>query len=58
MRFIILFVSCLLGMASVLPAADPIPAGLPVLPASQVKKGMKGYGLTVFEGTKIERFDV
>lgn len=58
MRFTILFVSCLLGMASVLPAADPIPAGLPVLPASQVKKGMKGYGLTVFEGTKIERFDV
>ena len=25
---------------------------------SQVKKGMKGYGTTVFEGTKLERFDV
>ena len=28
------------------------------MPLSQVKKGMKGYGLTVFEGTKLEKFDV
>jgi hypothetical protein len=28
------------------------------MPLSDVKKGMKGYGLTVFEGTKIEKFDV
>jgi len=28
------------------------------MPLNQVKKGMKGYGLTVFEGNKIERFDV
>jgi len=28
------------------------------MPLSQVKKGMKGYGLTVFEGTRIEKFDV
>lgn len=27
-------------------------------PVSQVKPGMKGYGLTVFKGTKIERFEV
>jgi hypothetical protein len=33
-------------------AADPI------LPLSEVKKGMKGYGMTVFEGTVPERFDV
>jgi len=26
--------------------------------ASQLKEGMRGYGLTVFAGTKIERFDV
>lgn len=25
---------------------------------SEVREGMKGYGLTVFEGTKIEKFDV
>ena len=29
-----------------------------ILPVSEVKKGMKGYGLTVFEGEKPERFDV
>lgn len=28
------------------------------MPLSDVKKGMKGYGLTVFEGTNIEKFDV
>ena len=28
------------------------------MPLSQVKAGMKGYGLTVFEGSKVERFDV
>ncbi|MHB9001773.1 MAG: SpoIVB peptidase S55 domain-containing protein [Thermoanaerobaculia bacterium] len=33
-------------------AADPI------LPLSEVRKGMKGYGVTVFEGSVPERFDV
>ncbi len=28
------------------------------MPISEVKKGMKGYGLTVFEGNKVERFEV
>lgn len=28
------------------------------LPVSQLKAGMKGYGLSVFQGNKIERFDV
>ncbi len=28
------------------------------MPVSQIKRGMKGYGLTVFEGTKPERFEV
>ncbi|HUP61878.1 MAG TPA: SpoIVB peptidase S55 domain-containing protein [Thermoanaerobaculia bacterium] len=28
------------------------------MPLEQVQKGMKGYGLTVFEGTAIEKFDV
>ena len=28
------------------------------MPLSQVRKGMKGYGLTVFEGTTVEKFDV
>ncbi|MFH1231446.1 MAG: SpoIVB peptidase S55 domain-containing protein [Planctomycetota bacterium] len=29
-----------------------------MIKVSEVKPGMKGYGLTVFEGTKIEKFDV
>ncbi len=28
------------------------------MPLSDVRKGMKGYGLTVFEGTTVEKFDV
>lgn len=40
----------------VLPAEPP--PGDAIMPVSEVKAGMKGYGLTVFHGTKIERFDV
>lgn len=29
-----------------------------IMPVSQIKIGMKGYGLTVFKGTKIEKFNV
>ncbi|MGI6296396.1 MAG: SpoIVB peptidase S55 domain-containing protein [Armatimonadota bacterium] len=29
-----------------------------IMPVSEVKRGMRGYGLTVFHGTKIEKFDV
>ena len=28
------------------------------MPLAQVQKGMKGYGLTVFEGSAVEKFDV
>lgn len=28
------------------------------MPIDQIQKGMKGYGLTVFEGTNVEKFDV
>jgi SpoIVB peptidase S55 len=28
------------------------------MPLSQVRKGMRGYGETVFDGTKLDRFDV
>ena len=33
-------------------------ASAQTMPLSEVKKGMKGYGLTVFEGTTPEKFDV
>lgn len=41
------------GLAQALPS-DPDD----ILPLSEVKPGMKGYGLTVFSGTAPERFDV
>ena len=41
----------LLLLASVASAAER-------MPLSEVRKGMKGYGLTVFEGTNVEKFDV
>lgn len=31
---------------------------VPILPVSQVRAGMKGYGLTVFSGTRIESFPI
>lgn len=30
----------------------------PIMPISEIEKGMTGYGLTVFEGTEPERFEV
>ncbi|HEU4754973.1 MAG TPA: SpoIVB peptidase S55 domain-containing protein, partial [Armatimonadota bacterium] len=48
--------------AAARPAAAPLPATPPpgdrIMHISEVKPGMKGYGLTVFRGTKIERFNV
>lgn len=32
--------------------------GVPTLPVSEIKDGMKGYGLTVFKGIQPEKFDV
>ena len=33
-------------------------AGAATMPLSQVEKGMRGYGETVFEGNRLDRFDV
>jgi hypothetical protein len=43
--------------ASVAPA---VAAGrhAPIIPLAEVRAGMKGYGLTVFQGTNPERFDI
>lgn len=41
----------LLGLTTAASAAD-------TMPLSQVQKGMKGYGLTAFDGAKLEKFDV
>jgi len=39
-------------------APDVRPMLRDVFPVSQLKPGMRGYGLTVFKGTTIERFEV
>src|SRR5690606_16382209 len=42
-------------------AQDPAPSAFDPdrhMRVSEVRIGMRGYGLTVFKGTKIERFDV
>lgn len=31
---------------------------VPIIRVREIKPGMKGYGLTVFQGTKIERFEI
>src|SRR5215207_8372194 len=59
---LLLFGAALLGLGLSLPfglaRADGKSERANVMPVSQVKRGMKGYGLTVFEGTRPERFDV
>jgi hypothetical protein len=51
------------GTAAPAPAAPPTPdeasaADPRTFPLNDVRPGMKGYGLTVFSGTRVERFDV
>ncbi len=38
--------------------AVPAAFAADIMPLAQVHKGMRGYGLTVFEGAKLEKFDV
>lgn len=54
----------LLGLAAAIPSFSPTAHAegranrSDVIAVKDIKKGMKGYGLTVFEGEKPERFDV
>jgi hypothetical protein len=54
--------AALVGLAATLPEGLALADGRAnranVMAVSDVKPGMKGYGLTVFEGTKPTRFDV
>ena len=45
-------------LLAVLSVCAAIAASADTMPLSQIHKGMRGYGLTVFEGTKLEKFDV
>jgi hypothetical protein len=50
-RLLALTTLCTLALAGSILADE-------IMPLSQVRKGMKGYGLSVFDGAKVERFDV
>ena len=39
-------------------AAGPLARGQEIIPFSEIKVGMKGVGKTVFNGTRIEDFQV
>ena len=53
--------ACLIATLSLFTACRAlasVPRYSDIMPIGQVKAGMTGYGLTVFRGTKIERFNV
>ncbi len=55
----VIFSAVLLAISSSLLATVETPAQpQPIMPLDEVRIGMKGYGLTVFHGTKIEPFPV
>jgi len=53
--FTALFLSAMLTTVAL--ASDP-KTNLTLMPVDQVKSGMRGYGMSVFQGTKPERFEV
>lgn len=54
MGLFVLLTAAMSGRAS----AEPVPRFSDIMPISQVKAGMIGYGLTVFRGTTVEKFAV
>jgi hypothetical protein len=40
------------------PIAGAVPEGVETMPVSEVRRGQKGYGLSVFAGTELQRFEV
>ncbi|HVT45610.1 MAG TPA: SpoIVB peptidase S55 domain-containing protein [Thermoanaerobaculia bacterium] len=50
-RSIVFLIATALLLPSVAHSAD-------ILPLSEVRKGMRGHGLTVFDGATVERFDI
>src|SRR5712691_4721917 len=48
----------ILGISLSLLAVATVASAQATMPLCQIKTGMKGYGLTVFEGSKVEKFDV
>src|SRR3954464_14789052 len=60
MKYLVLLCALLLLLGSPAFADEQTPPGFDParhMRVSEIKPGMKGYGLSVFRGTKIERFD-
>src|SRR5438045_2344690 len=60
MKYWVLPCALLVLLGSAAFADEPVPPGFDParhMRVSEIKPGMKGYGLSVFRGTKIERFD-
>src|SRR5438067_11246964 len=61
MKYLVLLCALSVLLGSPAFAEEPAPPGFDParhMRVSEVRQGMKGYGLSVFRGTKIERFDV
>jgi hypothetical protein len=46
------------GPSATAPVTIAPPKHVSIIPISEIRAGMKGYGLTVFQGLKPERFDI
>lgn len=60
-KTIVIMIGLMWAWTANLRAQTPLPKGFDLaryMPVSEVRPGMTGYGLSVFSGTKIERFDV
>ena len=49
---------CILAILTVVALASDSTPGIKLMPLDQVRPGMKGYGMSVFQGSKPERFEV
>jgi hypothetical protein len=60
MKYIVVFLSalCLAFVLAMSVFASDQPSQSNLLPIEDVRAGMKGYGMTVFQGSKPERFEV
>ena len=46
------------GRAKKVKAPPSLAPGVEIMPVSQIKRGMKGHAVTVFQGTKSDRFEI
>src|SRR5689334_9747692 len=49
---------CFIAILNIVALASDPQANAKFMPVSEVRPGMKGYAMTVFQGTKPERFEV